>query len=117
MLPAIHSGLSGVRAFERKVDLAARNVANAATPGYEKLRAAHAEGAGGGVTSHLERVSTPGLLVPDLAAEGAPPVELSNVDLAEETVEMLLGQRGFQANLQTLRTADQMLGTLLDVKR
>lgn len=117
MLPAIHSGLSGVKAFERKVDVAARNVANAVTPGYEKLRAVHAEGAGGGVASHLERVPTPGAVVSASAAEGAPPVPLSNVDLAEETVEMLLGQRGYEANLQTIRTADQMLGTLLDVKR
>lgn len=116
MLPAIHSGLSGVRAFDQKVGAAARNVANASTPGYEKLRAVHAESAGGGVASHLERVTT-GPVVPDLAAEGAPPVELSNVDLAEETVEMLLGQRGYEANLQTLRTVDQMLGILLDVKR
>lgn len=117
MLPAIHSGLSGVRAFERKVDVAARNVANAATPGYEKIRAIHGESAVGGVGSHRERVCAPDPVGPDPRAEGAPPAERSNVDLAGETVEMLLGQRGYEANLQTIRTADQMLGTLLDAKR
>jgi flagellar basal-body rod protein FlgC len=44
-------------------------------------------------------------------------VELSNVDLAEEAVNQILAQRGFEVNLHTLRTADEMLGTILDLKR
>ena len=44
-------------------------------------------------------------------------VELSNVDPGEEAIDLIMGQRGFEANLQTLNTADQMLGTILDVKR
>ena len=44
-------------------------------------------------------------------------VELSNVDLGEEAVNLIIGQRGFEANLQTINTADQMLGTILDIKR
>jgi flagellar basal-body rod protein FlgC len=44
-------------------------------------------------------------------------VELSNVDLGEETVNQILAQRGFEANISTLKTADDMLGTILDMKR
>lgn len=116
MLPAIHSGLSGARAFERKVDVAAQNVANASTLDYKKSRAVLEEGPAGGVSARLERVASPGPLVADPTGQGAAPVELSNVDLAEEVVGMLLGQRGFELNLQTIRTADEMLGVLLDQK-
>jgi flagellar basal-body rod protein FlgG len=44
-------------------------------------------------------------------------VELSNVDLGEEAVNLIIGQRRFEVNIQTLNTADQMLGTILDIKR
>ena len=44
-------------------------------------------------------------------------VELSNVDLGEETVNQILAQRGFEANLKTIKTADDMLGTILDMKK
>jgi len=43
-------------------------------------------------------------------------LELSNVDLGEETVNRIIGQRGFEANLQVLKTADDMLGSILDIK-
>ena len=35
-------------------------------------------------------------------------LEQSNVDLGEEMVEMILAQRSFQLNTQTIRTADEM---------
>jgi flagellar hook-basal body protein len=42
-------------------------------------------------------------------------LEESNVDLATETVGQILAQRSFEVNLQTVRTSDQMMGTLLDM--
>jgi flagellar basal-body rod protein FlgC len=44
-------------------------------------------------------------------------LELSNVDLGEEAVNQIIGQRGFEANLQALKTADEMLGRILDIKK
>jgi len=44
-------------------------------------------------------------------------LELSNVDLAEEFTNMIVAQRGFQANSRTITTADQMLQELLSLKR
>lgn len=44
-------------------------------------------------------------------------LEMSNVDLAEAFTDMIVTQRGFQANSKTINTADQMLQELLSLKR
>ncbi|MBI4230347.1 MAG: flagellar hook basal-body protein [Planctomycetes bacterium] len=44
-------------------------------------------------------------------------LEGSNVDLAEETVAQIRDLHAFKINARTVRTADQMLGTLLDLRR
>ncbi len=44
-------------------------------------------------------------------------LELSNVDLAEEFTDMIVTQRGFQANSRTITTSDQLLQELLTLKR
>jgi len=44
-------------------------------------------------------------------------LEMSNVDLAEEFTDMIVTQRGFQANSKTITTSDQMLQELLTLKR
>lgn len=44
-------------------------------------------------------------------------LEMSNVDLAAEFTDMIVTQRGFQANSKTITTSDQMLQELLTLKR
>ncbi len=44
-------------------------------------------------------------------------LEMSNVDLAGEFTDMIVTQRGFQANSKTITTSDQMLQELLTLKR
>ena len=44
-------------------------------------------------------------------------LEMSNVDLAEQFTDMIITQRGFQANSRTITTSDQMLQELLSLKR
>jgi flagellar hook protein FlgE len=44
-------------------------------------------------------------------------IELSNVDIANEFVNLMTAQRNFQANAKTLTTADQMLQEVLQIKR
>lgn len=44
-------------------------------------------------------------------------LEMSNVDLAGEFTEMIITQRGFQANSRILTTADEMLQELVNIKR
>lgn len=56
------------------------------------------------------------------AAEGrgsikAGTLEMSNVDLSEQFTDMIVTQRGFQANARTITTADQLLQEVIALKR
>jgi len=44
-------------------------------------------------------------------------IEMSNVDLAKQFTDMIISQRGFQANSRVITTADEMLQDLLSLKR
>jgi len=44
-------------------------------------------------------------------------LEQSNVDLANEFVKLIVVQRGYEANSKTILTTDQMLSSLMQVKR
>ena len=44
-------------------------------------------------------------------------LEMSNVDLASEFTNMIVAQRGFQANSKVISTADQMLQDLVNLKQ
>ncbi|WP_048602492.1 flagellar basal body rod protein FlgG [Rubeoparvulum massiliense] len=63
----------------------------------------------------------------DLVAPGDPEVgsgtlaagmlEMSNVDLTEEFTEMIVAQRGFQANSRIITTSDEILQEVVNLKR
>jgi flagellar hook protein FlgE len=44
-------------------------------------------------------------------------LEMSNVDLTEEFTEMIVAQRGFQANSRIITTSDEILQELVNLKR
>jgi len=44
-------------------------------------------------------------------------LEMSNVDLTEEFTEMIISQRGFQANARTITTSDEILQEVVNLKR
>ena len=44
-------------------------------------------------------------------------LEMSNVDLAQQFTEMIVTQRGFQANSRIMTSADEMLQELANMKR
>jgi len=44
-------------------------------------------------------------------------LEMSNVDLSRSLTQLIIIQRGFQANSKTITTSDQMLNTLLQLKQ
>jgi flagellar hook protein FlgE len=44
-------------------------------------------------------------------------LEMSNVDLAQEFTNMIVAQRGFQANSRVITTTDQLMQELVDIKR
>jgi flagellar hook protein FlgE len=44
-------------------------------------------------------------------------LEMSNVDLTSQFTDMIVTQKGFQANAKTIQTSDTMLDTVLSLKR
>ena len=64
--------------------------------------------------SGAELVGTPG---GDFGATIGGTLEMSNVDLAAEFTDMIVAQRGFQANSRVISVADEMLQELTNLKR
>jgi flagellar hook protein FlgE len=113
MIPAMDSALSSLSAFGKKMDVTANNIANVDTEGFKKSRADLQE-AGHGVTVNISRVNTPGAPIP--AEDGTGKMnESSNVDVAEEIVNLKTTDIAFQANLKTIQAEGKILGSLLDI--
>ena len=96
--------LSGLQAATDRAAIRAGNIANMATPGY--------------VAEEVEQVSTPSgpRVTGRRPAEGpaAPQGLFAQVDLPKEIVDMQFAKRAFEANIVSLKTADEMTETLLD---
>ena len=116
MIPAVNSALSGLQAFDTKMNSNANNIANVSTEGYKKSRVILGNQAPQGVNASVETVDSPGTMMLEDTNDGSKFVELSNVDLAEELPDSQVNARFYQANLKTLQTADEMTENLLDIK-
>lgn len=93
-------GNSGLQAAQLRLDASAHNVANMNTPNFRRQVVAQEEAAGSaGVRATVQRTQ---------GAEG--------VALEQEAVEQMSATYAFKANLQTIKTQDEMMGSLLDVK-
>lgn len=96
-------GLSGMRAAQLRLDVGAHNVANALTPGFQRQQVVQtANPESGGVTARVERET-------QAAAAGG---DLGH--LAEDLVGGKMALYSFAANLQVVKTEQDMLGTLFD---
>ena len=115
MAGSVHNAaLSGVQAATLKLQSNANNIANASTLGFQKQQVTTVAGVYG-VEVKVERVNeTASPVLQADNTEGALPP--SEVDLLEESIEMGANKRLYDANLMTLRVADNMLGALLDLK-
>ncbi len=65
-------------------------------------------------TSGMAMTNTPGSGALGLLQSGA--LEDSNVDLTAELVSMMTAQRAYQANAQTIKTQDQVMSTLVNLR-
>jgi len=117
MIGAIQSALSGLTAFSTQVAVTAHNVANLHTDGFKRSRTELIAMESGGVRAASQRDETAGPAILNTTGYGPAQLELSNVDLAQEAVNLIIGQGGFEANIKTIKTADEMLGRILDIKK
>ena len=126
---------SGMVAATRRLEVSARNVANASSSGpsadadaaikesypaaYNALRVDQVEAAGGGTIAIVNQASPGTVPVFDPSAPYADAkgmVSAPNVDFANEAVQQLLARVTFVANAQVVRTYDRMMKSLLDIK-
>jgi flagellar basal-body rod protein FlgC len=114
MSSAFGIALSALSAFDRKLDVNANNIANVNTDHFKKSRVHMQEAAQGGVQVTIEQIHTPGIMLGKNEGTGEE-LESSNVNLAEEFVDQIITRYAFESNIITVKTADKMQQTLLDI--
>lgn len=98
MAPILNTATSGMQVAQLRLNAAANNVANAQTDGFRRDVVQQQAQVGGGVTARLDKVPQPG------------------ADLTQDLVEQKSATYAFKANLQMVKTADDMMGRLLDTR-
>jgi flagellar basal-body rod protein FlgB len=121
MISGITSALSAVNAYGTKLDVTANNIANANTNRFQKSRVEFQEQAptATGVEAIVEQVTSPRVrgaqVYPPASQPADPSADASNVDMGEEMMNLILTQRGFDANANVIQAQDETLGTLLSM--
>lgn len=93
------NALSGLAFAQRRLEVSAHNIANAATEGFQRQEVRGQTTPGGGVSFSVVRSEAP-----------------SSGVFIEDVVEQLEAKQAFLANLHSLRSEDQLLGRLLDTR-
>ena len=113
MISSVYNNISALFAFGAKMGVNANNLANVNTDEFKKSRADIVETSHGSVEAEVSRVDTPGSLYSE---PGDPTIrEMSNVDIAEEVVQTIPTQNGYQANLKMISVYDEMLGSIISI--
>ena len=111
------SAIAGMQASAAKAAVAAHNIANVNTDGFQSSQAVIEADAAGQPEVTVSQSSNPGPQVQN--DQGLPNSaefrQLSNVDLAEESVQLILADIGYRANASVIRAQDEMIGTVLDI--
>lgn len=117
MIPATQSALSALQAYSLKTQATANNVANLNTEGFKRDVVTLSSQVPQGVTTNVSKDTSAGALVPEMTSTGEEEmVEQSNVDLAQEMVDLITEKHGYSANIKTLQTADAMTKNVIDLK-
>ncbi len=125
-----YSSVSGLQAQSKRLAVSANNVANistAGTPGvtegenavYKPQEVIQTTTAGGGVraeTRPVQPASVSAYAPQNPLANDEGVVDLPNVSLEAEFTDQLLAKRAYQANASVIKTQDEMLSSLMDIK-
>jgi len=133
MIGSLNISLSGMRAAETRLSIAANNVVNVSSAGHTAKGAAeagnNAQAPYKPVSASTTSVSGGGVVVNRISIDPAsysvfaPHNPLSdsdgmvaypNVSLSEQLIEMKLASLSYKANVKVLEAQSELLGTLLD---
>jgi flagellar basal-body rod protein FlgC len=129
-MTAITTAVSGLLASEAQLSASAANLANEQTvgslsgsgsgfgPAYQPVSVVQSTAPGGGVSTTYAPVtpgSQPAYDPTSPAADAQGMVAAPNVDPAQEMVGQMGALRSYQANLATLKVADEMQKSLLAI--
>lgn len=114
MTMTIQNNISALNAFSNKMLVSSNNVANALSDGFKAKRAYNVEGKNGQVQTSISPTQASSPLVQDPVKNDGSLKELSNTDIAEEMIDQVQSQNGFEANAKTIQAYDEITGTLLD---
>lgn len=109
---------SALRAFGVGMMTTANAIANVNTDGFLPQRTVYGEMRGGGVRveSVRQEGGQPGRIQTAAERRATTGRVPSATELTREIPGMMTTQRAFEANAVAVRTADEMMGTLLDIK-
>lgn len=111
-----HSSVAGINAFFRKMDATANNVANMNTNNYKRRVAHISQDKNGFPETKIAIDKTPGVENPRKTGEpDGPPREMSNVDYADEVLNMIEAKTGVKANVRSLQFTRETFDSLLDI--
>lgn len=116
MLSLLSIGGSGMQAHQRALDITTQNIANSTMRGAQPVRAVFTEQPGGGVQAGVAAGSgVPGTGEAPAAGSGNL-ANLNATELATETVDAIGYRLGFEMSARVVKTADQLLDTLVKLK-
>ncbi len=130
MVIALNTAVSGLNAASQQIQAAANNIANQqsvygekngqpANVPYTPQDVVQSSLENGGVQTYTRNATTPTVPVyqPDNpVADESGVVQYPGVDQASEAVNIILANNSYKASLKTMKTYDDMMQNLLDIK-
>lgn len=111
MLTGTSASIAALLTFGKKLSSTAGNVANVNTDGYKKRVSTVIEDDKGLPELSSRESDSPGALV----EENGVMRETSNVDLTEEFPQMIVTQRGYEANIKALKAQEDLYESTLEI--
>ena len=112
MVGGVSASLAGLMVFGKKVANAAGNIANSNTDNYKATVATIVQDRAGLPDITTRKDDSPGSFIQEVDGTLG---QSSNVELSLEIPQMMIGQRGYEANLIALKTQDEMSESILNI--
>ncbi|MDR1871501.1 MAG: hypothetical protein LBS60_06180 [Deltaproteobacteria bacterium] len=127
LIGALYPSVTALSAFGVGTQVVAHNLANVATDRFKASRTLYEDLPNySGVNALTQKPAKPmGALRPNPGGspvEAAGPgvvsgfLETSNTDVAMEMIGLIINSRAYEANIKPVKTTDEMLGTIINLK-